>query len=322
MAFPVPKRVRIYEVGPRDGLQNEAAFLATEDKARLIELLAAAGLPAIEITSFVNPRWIPPLADAENLAALLRDRPELPRLTALVPNEKGLERALANGLSEVAVFMSASESHNKRNINKTRAEAYEAFVPIFDRCRAADVSVRAYVSTAWGCPYEGRVAPEAVLETALRLLDLGAYEISLGDTIGIGTPGQTADLLGFLFEHVAAERLALHMHDTRGTALANCLVGLQMGITTFDASVGGLGGCPYAPGASGNLATEDLVYMLDGLGVETGVSLDRLVAAGLFAEELLGRPLPGRALRALASSCTTPIPRPHFESHNSSQVIV
>lgn len=315
MAFPVPRHVRIYEVGPRDGLQNEAAFLATEDKARLVEALAAAGLPAIEITSFVNPRWIPPLADAENLAAMLRGRTDLPRLTALVPNEKGLERALANGLREVAVFMSASETHNKRNINKTRAEAYTAFGPVFETCRVEGVAVRAYVSTVWGCPYEGAVAPEAVLEASLRLLELGAYEVSLGDTIGVGTPGQTADLLDLLLKNVPAERLAMHMHDTRGTALANCLVGLQMGITTFDASVGGLGGCPYAPGASGNLATEDLVYMLDGLGVETGVNLDRLVAAGLFAQELLGRPLPGRALRALAATCTTAVPRPHAPSN-------
>lgn len=313
MAFSVPERVRVYEVGPRDGLQNESAFLATEDKARLIELLAAAGLPAIEITSFVNPRWIPPLADAENLSAMLRDRADLPRLTALVPNEKGLERALANGLREVAVFMSASESHNKRNINKTRAEAYAAFEPVFATCRSAGVAVRAYVSVVWGCPYEGAVSAEAVLETTQRLLDLGAYEVSLGDTIGVGTPGQTSDLLERLLARVPAAQLAMHMHDTRGTALANCLVGLQMGITTFDASVGGLGGCPYAPGASGNLATEDLVYMLNGLGIDTGVDLDRLVVAGLFAQSLLGRPLPGRALRALAATCTTAIPRSHAE---------
>ncbi len=313
MAFSVPERVRVYEVGPRDGLQNESAFLATEDKARLIELLAGAGLPAIEITSFVNPRWIPPLADAENLSAMLRDRADLPRLTALVPNEKGLERALANGLREVAVFMSASESHNKRNINKTRAEAYAAFEPVFATCRGAGVAVRAYVSVVWGCPYEGAVSAEAVLETTQRLLDLGAYEVSLGDTIGVGTPGQTSDLLERLLARVPAAQLAMHMHDTRGTALANCLVGLQMGITTFDTSIGGLGGCPYAPGASGNLATEDLVYMLNGLGISTGVDLDRLVVAGLFAQSLLGRPLPGRALRALAATCTTAIPRSHAE---------
>ncbi|MCK6569518.1 hydroxymethylglutaryl-CoA lyase [Myxococcota bacterium] len=305
MAAGTPGRVRVYEVGPRDGLQNEPAFVPTEDKVALIDALATAGLPAIEATSFVNPRWIPPLADAENLCAALRDRPGLPRITALVPNEKGLERALAHGLREVAVFMSASESHNKRNINKTRAEALAAFAPVFERCRAEGVAVRAYVSVVWGCPYEGPVSPAAVLETTERLLDLGAYEVSLGDTIGVGHPRQTRELLEALLATVPADRLAMHMHDTRGTALANCLVGLEMGIRTFDSSVGGLGGCPYAPGASGNLATEDLVYMLHGMGFETGVDLDRLVAAGMLAEALLGRPLPGRALKALAATCTT-----------------
>lgn len=304
MALRLPARVRVYEVGPRDGLQNEAAFISTEDKVRLIEALAEAGLPHIEITSFVNPRWIPPLADAEHVAAALHGRLEPPRLTALVPNEKGLERALAHGLREVAVFMSASESHNKRNINKTRAEAYEAFKPVFETCRGAGVAVRAYVSTVWGCPYEGRVPFEATLEAAERLLDLGAYEISLGDTIGVGNPAQTAELLAFLLPRIPAEKLAMHMHDTRGTALANCLVGLEMGITTFDASVGGLGGCPYAPGASGNLATEDLVNMLHEMGVSTGVDLAKLVQAGLMAQELLGRKLPGRALAALAATST------------------
>ena len=302
MGLSLPPQVRLYEVGPRDGLQNEAAFIPTEDKIALIEALAAAGLPAIEITSFVNPRWIPPLADAENVAAGLRDRDDLPRLTALVPNAQGLERALANGLREVAVFMSASESHNKRNINKTRAETHTAFAPVFERCRAAGVAVRAYVSVVWGCPYEGPVAAAEVSETAQRLLDAGAYEVSLGDTIGVGNPAQTAELLDFLFKTIPVDTLAMHMHDTRGTALANCLVGLQMGITTFDSSVGGLGGCPYAPGASGNLATEDLVYMLHAMGVGTGVDLDRLVTAGLLAQKLLGRPLPGRALKALSAA--------------------
>jgi len=318
MATGTPDRVRVYEVGPRDGLQNEVAFVPTEGKAALIDALAAAGLPAIEVTSFVNPRWIPPLADAENLCALLRDRPGLPRITALVPNEKGLDRALAHGLREVAVFMSASESHNKRNINKTRAEALAAFAPVFSRCRAEGVAVRAYVSVVWGCPYEGAVSPAAVLETTERLLDLGAYEISLGDTIGVGHPRQTRELLEFLLTTVPSGRLAMHMHDTRGTALSNCLIGLEMGIRTFDSSVGGLGGCPYAPGASGNLATEDLVYMLNGMGYETGVDLDRLVAAGMLAETLLGRPLPGRALKALAAPCASrPAPSPSAPSDSA-----
>ena len=300
----LPPRVRVYEVGPRDGLQNEAAVVPTEGKLRLIGALTAAGLPRIEITSFVNPRWIPPLADAEFVAQALRAEPAAvrARYTALVPNERGLDRALAAGLGEVAVFMSASETHNRRNINKSREETWPAFEPVFARCAEAGVAVRAYVSTAWGCAYEGAVAPEVVRDVAARLLAMGAYEISLGDTIGVGTPLQTRRLLDVLLAALPVERLAMHMHDTRGTALANCLVGLEAGITTFDASVGGLGGCPYAPGASGNLATEDLVYLLHGMGIETGIDLDRLVDAGLVARDLLDRDLPGRALAALAAS--------------------
>lgn len=296
----LPGRVQVYEVGPRDGLQNEKAFVPTEDKLRLIAALAAAGLPRIEATSFVHPRWIPPLADAERVVAGLPRGPGGPIYTALVPNLKGLERALAAGLREVAVFMSASETHNRRNINKTRAEAYVAFEPVFAACADAGVAVRAYVSTAWGCPYEGDVAPAEVAGVTKRLLDMGAYEVSLGDTIGVGTPLQTRRLLDVVLAEVPVARVAMHMHDTRGTALANCVVGLDAGVTTFDASVGGLGGCPYAPGASGNLATEDLVYMLHGMGIETGVDLDRLVDAALLAQDLLGRKLPGRAMAALA----------------------
>jgi hydroxymethylglutaryl-CoA lyase len=298
----LPKRVQVYEVGPRDGLQNESGFVPTEDKVRLIRALSDAGLPRIEISSFVNPRWIPPLADADHVAAALAGYDGPAVLTALVPNLRGLERALAHGLREVAVFMSASESHNQRNINKTRAETYEAFAPVFERCAPLGVAVRAYVSTAWGCPYEGDVKPEAVLEVTRRLVDMGAYQISLGDTIGVGNPLQTRRLLERVLAELPADRVAMHMHDTRGTALANCLVGLEMGITTFDASIGGLGGCPYAPGASGNLATEDLVYMLHGMGIETGIDLDRLLEAGRIAEEALGRPLPGRAHKALLAS--------------------
>ena len=308
----LPARVRVYEVGPRDGLQNEAAVVPTEGKVALIEALTRAGLERIEVTSFVNPRWIPPLADADFVVEALRADPAPTpagapgldrRYTALVPNERGLDRALKAGLREVAVFMSASETHNLRNINKTRAATYPEFEPVFARCAAAGVAVRAYVSTAWGCPYEGDVAPAAVLEVARRLLAMGAYEVSLGDTIGVGTPLQTRKLLDLLLEHLPADRLAMHMHDTRGTALANCLVGLDLGITTFDASVGGLGGCPYAPGASGNLATEDLVYLLHGMGIATGIDLDALVAAGRLAGDLLHRELPGRTLKALLAAC-------------------
>lgn len=298
----LPDRVRIYEVGPRDGLQNEKAVVPTEDKVRLIKALTAAGMDRIEITSFVNPRWIPPLADGDFVADAFKDAPAADRYTALVPNLRGLDRALAGNLREIAVFMSASEMHNKRNINKTRAETYPKFAPVFERCAAEGIPVRAYVSVAWGCPYEGDVAPSEVADVAARLVEMGAYEISLGDTIGVGTPLQTRRVLEAVGAKVPMDRIAMHMHDTRGTALANCLVGLEMGVRTFDASVGGLGGCPYAPGASGNLATEDLVYMLHGMGIETGVDLEKLVDAGLIARQLLGRKLPGRSLAALAAA--------------------
>lgn len=296
----LPERVQVYEVGPRDGLQNEKAFVPSEDKIRLIDALAAAGLPRIEITSFVHPRWIPALADADRIAGHYRDR-EGPIWTALVPNLRGFDRALKSGMSEVAVFMSASETHNKRNINKTRDETYTAFEPVFAACAEHGIAVRAYVSTVWGCPYEGEVDPAEGAAVAARLLAMGAYEISLGDTIGVGTPLQTRRVLDAIGAAVPLDTVAMHMHDTRGTALANCVVGLEYGVGTFDASVAGLGGCPYAPGASGNLATEDLVYMLHGMGIATGIDLDRLVDAGLLAQTLLGRTLPGRALQALSA---------------------
>ena len=301
MLKKLPKRVRVYEVGPRDGLQNEEAFIPSEDKIELIQALVAAGLPAIEITSFVHPRWIPALADADRVAAAFEPAPDV-TLSALVPNERGLERAFKTRLKEVAVFMSASETHNKRNVNKNRAETIEAFKPVFKRCRDADIRVRAYVSTVWGCPYEGEVAPAAALETTKALLNLGAYEVSLGDTIGVGNPLQTATILELFESTVGLQRIAMHMHDTRGLALANCLVGLEYGVTTFDSSVAGLGGCPYAPGASGNLATEDLVGMLHGMGIETGISFDALIEAGQLATRLLGRKLPGRTLSACTST--------------------
>lgn len=301
----LPARVHVYEVGPRDGLQNEKAFVASEDKIRLIDALTAAGLERIEITSFVHPRWIPALADADRVAGHYRDHPSdainAPTYTALVPNTTGLDRAITAGLREVAVFMSASETHNKRNINKTREETYAAFDPVFATCATHGIAVRAYVSTVWGCPYEGPVDPAQATDVTARLLAMGAYQISLGDTIGIGNPRQTATILEAIAAKVPLDRIAMHMHDTRGTALANCLVGLQSGITTFDASIAGLGGCPYAPGASGNLATEDLVNLLHAMGIETGINIDRLVDAGLLAQQLLGRPLPSRALQALAA---------------------
>ncbi len=301
----MPPRVTVYEVGPRDGLQNEARTLATDDKLALIGALVDAGLRRIEATSFVSPRWIPQLADAAEVTARLPRAPGL-SYVVLVPNAKGLERLLEvleragerRPPVEAAVFLSASETHNLRNVNKSVAETFRGFEALVPRARAGGLAVRGYVSTAWGCPYEGRVDPGRVADLVHRLLGLGCAQVSLGDTIGVGTPNETRALLRLLLRDVAPERLALHMHDTRGTALAHVLVGLEEGLSTFDASIGGLGGCPYAPGAAGNLATEDLVYMLHGMGHETGIDWGKLVAAGALAERLVGRRLPGKALQA------------------------
>jgi hydroxymethylglutaryl-CoA lyase len=302
-------RVTVYEVGPRDGLQNEARAVPTEGKLALVRALADAGLTRIEATSFVSPRWIPQLADA---AEVTRALPRAPGLSyvVLVPNAKGLERlsealaAAGEGHPQVdaAVFLSASETHTKKNINRTIDEAFADLEAVVPAAQARGLRVRGYVSTMWGCPYEGRVEPARAVAVALRLLRLGCHQVSLGDTIGVGTPNQTRTLLDLLLREARPEELALHMHDTRGTALANVLVGLEAGLTTFDASIGGLGGCPYAPGASGNLATEDLVYMLHGMGYETGIDWKRLVAAGALAQRLVGRPLPGKALQAALAS--------------------
>ena len=297
-------RITVYEVGPRDGLQNEARVVPTGEKLRLLRLLADAGLSRIEATSFVSPRWIPALADAADVVAQLPARPGL-AYVVLVPNAKGLDRLLealaraGDGGPQVdaAVFLSSSETHNKKNINKTIDETFAAFDEVVQPALAKGLRVRGYVSTAWCCPYEGAVAPERVVSIAARLLALGCYQVSLGDTIGVGTPNQTRRLVELLFARARPEQLALHMHDTRGTALANVLVGLEAGLTTFDTSVGGLGGCPYAPGASGNLATEDLVYMLHGMGYETGIDWPLLIAAGELAQKLVGRTLPGKALQ-------------------------
>jgi hydroxymethylglutaryl-CoA lyase len=293
----LPDSVSVYEVSPRDGLQNEAAPIPLEGKLQLLEALVAAGLTRIELTSFVSPRWVPQLADADELVK----RAQLPAgvtVSALVPNAKGFERALAAGLKEIAVFMSASETHNRKNTNKSIELSLETFEEVVPPARAAGVAVRAYVSTVWGCPYEGDVPVATSLGIAKRLLELGCYQVSLGDTIGVGTPLQTRDIVRTFLAEIPAPQLALHMHDTRGTALANALVGLELGIRDFDSSVAGIGGCPYAPGAAGNLATEDLVYMLHGLGVKTGVDLDKLIEAGRVAEAVVGRPLPGKVHQA------------------------
>jgi hydroxymethylglutaryl-CoA lyase len=296
--------VTVYEVGPRDGLQNEAASVPTEGKLALIRALADAGIARIEATSFVSPRWIPQLADAAEVTASL---PALPGVSyvVLVPNARGLDRlseALRAGGGrtpvEAAVFLSASETHNRKNVNKTVEETFREFEALVPAARARGLRVRGYVSTVWGCPYEGPVDPARAAEVVTRLVALGCEQVSLGDTIGVGTPGQTRRILGLLLRELPPERIALHMHDTRGTALANVLAGLDLGISTFDASIGGLGGCPYAPGAAGNLATEDLVYMLHGMGYETGIDFGKLIQAGALAERLVGRKLPGKTLQA------------------------
>lgn len=294
----VADRVSVYEVSLRDGLQNEAAMIPIDGKRRMIEALCDAGLTRVEITSFVSPKWVPQLADAEELARAMTPPPPGVTFSALCPNARGLERALAVGLTEIAVFLSASETHNKMNINKSIADTLAIFSEIVPPAREAGLAVRAYLSTVWGCPYEGDVAPARVLEIARKLVDLGCYQISLGDTIGVGTPRQTQDLVLRFLDEMPSSRFALHMHDTRGTALANILVGLELGVRDFDASVGGVGGCPYAPGAAGNMATEDLVFMLNGMGVETGIDLDKLIIAGNVAEQVIGRPLPGKVHKA------------------------
>jgi hydroxymethylglutaryl-CoA lyase len=292
-----PGEVSIYEVSPRDGLQNEAVTVPTTRKLRLIEALVAAGLRRIEATSFVSPKWVPQLADADEVIGLL---PHVPGVTfsALCPNARGLERARAAGLPEIAVFVSASETHNQKNVNKTIADTLGAFRDVIAPAVSAGLRVRGYISTLWGCPYEGAVPVEAGLRIAHELLAQGCYEISLGDTIGVGTPRQTQDVLRAFLAEIPARQLAMHMHDTRGTALANIVVGLELGITTYDASVGGLGGCPYAPGAAGNVATEDLVYTLDGMGVRTGIDLDKLWEAGQVAKAVVGHELAGKVHKA------------------------
>ena len=277
----LPRRVTVVEVGPRDGLQNEKGVVSTADKVRFIDLLSVAGFPVIEATSFVSPKAVPQLADAAEVMAAIARRPGT-RYTALVPNRKGMERALAAGVDEVAVFTGASETFVQHNINTSIAGSIENFLPVVEMARAAGKRVRGYISTAFGCPYEGYVAPPAVVEVAERLLELGVDELSIGDTIGVATPNQVVELTRLLAERMPLERLAMHFHDTRGTALANVLAALQCGISIFDSSAGGLGGCPYAPGASGNLATEDLLYLLHGLDIETGVDLDAVVAASRF----------------------------------------
>jgi hydroxymethylglutaryl-CoA lyase len=304
-----PARVTLYEVGPRDGLQNEPARLNLDDKVRLVSALAGAGLSRIELGSFVRPDWIPQLADTDLVA---QRAPKLPgvRYSALVPNRTGLDRAIASGLREVAVFMSATESHNQRNTNKSIAESLQHFREIVPVALKAGVTVRAYLSTVWGCPYEGAVDVRRAVQIARQLRDMGCAELSLGDTIGVGNPLQTRRIVEQFLKEFSPVMLALHLHDTHGTALANCLVGLEMGITTFDTSIGGTGGCPYAPGAAGNLATEDLASMCEDMGIATGIDLEKLVEAGALAQELIGHKLTGRRLQAALGRRTPAEARP------------
>jgi hydroxymethylglutaryl-CoA lyase len=293
-----PDHVTVVEVGPRDGLQNEMSAVPTDVKLRFISALVDAGVKHIEATSFVSPKAVPQLADAADLAKRL---PAAPGVTysALVPNEKGLDRALESGLRRIAVFTAASETFTKKNINMTIDESFAAFTPVVRRARDAGLTVRGYVSTSFVCPYEGDIATEKVLHVTRRLFDLGVEEVAISDTIGAASPRDVIDTVGSLLQSSPREKIALHFHDTYGTALANVLVGLELGVTTFDASAGGLGGCPYAPGAAGNLATEDLVYMLEHMGIATGIDLLKLAAASTVIAECLNRRLPGKQWQRL-----------------------
>ena len=299
----VPAQVSVYEVGPRDGLQNEKQILPTDRKLELIEGVVDAGISRVEITSFVNPRWVPAMADHLEVASRIKRKPGV-RYSALVPNMRGLDGASRAGMDEVAVFMAASETHNRKNINRSTADALSTYRTVVGEAKSRGMKVRGYVSCVYGCPYEGSVALENVVEVATALTEMGIYELSLGDTIGVGTPRQVEYILiGLLKAGIALDNLAVHFHDTRGTALANITVALQHGVRTIDSAIGGLGGCPYAPGASGNVATEDVVYMLQGMGVETGVDLDRLVSISARLGGQLARELPSKYLKAHLGHC-------------------
>ena len=296
MRFAVEK-VHIVEVGPRDGLQNENVTIPTDAKVAFITALSDAGLKTIEAGAFVHPKWVPQMADTAEVYKLIPKDPGVD-FPVLVPNARGLDRAIEAGVQSISIFTAASETFNKKNINMSIEESIQNFSSMVPRALANGMKVRGYVSCVVGCPYEGEVAPEKVLEVTARLLDLGCHEVSLGDTIGVGTPLQVQGLLSLMLEVIPVHALAMHFHDTRGIALVNTVAALEMGIYTFDASAGGLGGCPYAPGASGNMATEDLVYLMNGLGIETGVDLDLLVRASSAIAGYLDHPLPGRVLQA------------------------
>ncbi|KAA0593221.1 hydroxymethylglutaryl-CoA lyase [Azospirillum lipoferum] len=293
----LPKFVRMVEVGPRDGLQNEKSMVPTAVKVELVDRLSDAGLGVVEAASFVSPKWVPQMGDSAEVLAGIARKPGV-RYAALTPNLKGLEGALAAKADEVAVFGAASESFSRKNINCSIAESLDRFAPVMEQAEAAGVPVRGYVSCVLGCPYEGEIAPKAVAEVAERLFAMGCYEISLGDTIGTGTPTKAQLMIAAVAERVPVDKIAVHFHDTYGQALANILAALQMGVTVVDSSVAGLGGCPYAKGASGNVASEDVLYMLNGLGIETGVDLEKLIAAGAFISDAIGRPTASKVARA------------------------
>jgi hydroxymethylglutaryl-CoA lyase len=293
----VPAKVTIVEVGPRDGLQNERAAISTADKIAFVDRLSAAGHQAIEVSAFVSPKWVPQMADATRVFAGIARKPGT-RYTALVPNRQGLERAIAAGVSEVAIFAAASETFSKRNINQTIDESLVTYAAVCADATAAGLRVRGYLSTCFVCPFEGRIDPARVADVSGRLLDIGVYEVAISDTIGAATPGDVLRVLETVSVRLPLHQTALHFHDTRGTALANVLAGLDHGVTTFDSSAGGLGGCPFAPGAAGNLATEDLLFMLHGLGIETGVSIDDVANASREIARHLDHALPSRYLQA------------------------
>lgn len=297
-----PTSVTIKEVGPRDGLQNEATVIKTEDKIEWINRLSQSGLKHIEITSFVNPKWIPPLADAYEVATGITRFAGV-TYSALTPNMRGLEGALKANLDEVAVFMSATEMHNKKNINKSIDETFPVLKEVVDEALKAGKIVRGYLSTVFGCPYEGKTDVQKAHYVAEKLLEMGIHELSIGDTIGVANPRQVQDVLEVFLKTIPADKMAMHFHDTRGTAMANVLASLEMGIMTFDGALGGLGGCPYAPGASGNLATDDLLYMLHGMGIATGVDEQKMIECAQYIQQRIGRPLPSHALQAYNATC-------------------
>jgi hydroxymethylglutaryl-CoA lyase len=293
----LPSKVKIVEVGMRDGLQNEKLLIPTEEKIKLIDKLVHAGLKEIEITSFVSPKWIPQLADSLKVAQAFRDDHRV-NFSALVPNLQGLKMAMEAEIKTIAVFMSVTEAHNQKNLNKSRYEAFVTLEEVTKKAISQGMRVRAYLSTVFGCPFEGKVNKNRVSDLTEKLLNLGIYEVSLGDTIGVANPLQVEEVLGLLMNRGNKKALAVHFHDTRGCGLANSLTALRMGITTFDSSFGGLGGCPYAPGASGNVATEDLGYMFEEMGIDCGINLERLMSCSLQLQNILGKNLPSKYLQA------------------------